>query len=63
MASVSDRPSVSVVRWIARILGTLIGFIAFFGVLQWLSFYLGQEAKAKTHDYLIWVGFILLNTA
>lgn len=60
MGGVSNRRSVSAVRLAARIFGTLIGFAAFFGVMEWLTYYSPQLSQAKTHDYLIWVGFVLV---
>lgn len=62
MGAVSDRPSVSTVRLVARILGTLIGFVAFFGIMEWLQYYLGHEsqAQASTPNFLVCVGFVLI---
>ena len=34
MNSVSDKPSVSAVRWVARVFGTLIGLMALFGIVE-----------------------------
>jgi len=60
MGEVSDRTSVSTVRWVARILSTLIGFVALFGVLEALQEYLEHRWEATTPGYLVWVGFILI---
>jgi hypothetical protein len=34
MNAVSDRPSVSALRWVARVFGTLIALMALFGIVE-----------------------------
>jgi len=34
MSDISNRPSVSAARWVARVFGTLIALIALFGIVQ-----------------------------
>jgi hypothetical protein len=60
MDDVSDRPSVSAVRWIARVFGTLIGFMALFGIMEWLTYHSSHESELATHSYLTGAGFLLV---
>jgi hypothetical protein len=60
MGAVSDRPLVSAARLVARILGTLIGLMVFFGIMEALQYYLQHKSQARTHNYLVEVGFVLI---
>jgi hypothetical protein len=60
MGDVSERPSVSAVRWVARILGTLIGFVGLWGVIEGLEYNLTHQSEATTSGYLVWGGFFLV---
>lgn len=60
MGDVSERSLVSGIRWVARILGTLIGFVALWGVIEGLQFNLEHKSQATTPGYLVWVGFVLV---
>jgi hypothetical protein len=55
----SDRPLVSAVRWIAWIFGTLIGFVALWGLIEGLQSS-QYESQATTPAHLVWVGFVLV---
>jgi hypothetical protein len=55
-----DRPSASAVRWVARILGSLVGFVALFGVMESLTYHLDNPAEVSTSGVLTWVGFALI---
>ena len=55
-----DSPSVSAARWVARILGSLVGFVALFGVIESLSYHLDNPAEVSTSSILTWVGFALI---
>jgi hypothetical protein len=60
MSDVSDRPSVSVVRWVARILSVLIGFVGLWGVLEAIQFNLGHLSQVTLPGSLVWGGFVLV---
>jgi hypothetical protein len=60
MGGVSERPSVSAVRWVARIIGTLIGFAGLWGVIEGLEYNLTHQSEATTSGYLVWGGFFLV---
>jgi hypothetical protein len=60
MSAFLDGHSVSVVRLVARILGSLTGFFALFGVIQSLSYHLDYPAQVSTSSILVWVGFLLV---
>jgi hypothetical protein len=53
-----DRPSVSAVRLVARILSLLVGFVALFGVIESISYHLDNPAEVSTSRILTWVGFV-----
>jgi hypothetical protein len=55
-----DSPTVSAARWVARILGSLVGFVALFGVIESLSYHLDNPAEVSTSSILTWVGFALI---
>ena len=54
-----DSPSVSAVRWVARILGSFVGFVALFGISESLSYLLDNPAEVSTSSILTWIGFAL----
>lgn len=55
-----DRRPVSTLRWVARILGSLIGLMALFGVGEALTYYLERTSEITTPRVLVWVGFLLI---
>jgi len=55
-----DRPSVSAVRWVARVLGTIIAFLALFGILGAVSYLASNKADRMITDYLINAGLFLI---
>ena len=59
MSDVSERQSVSAVRWVARILGTLIGFVALWGVIEGLQSS-QHESQVTIPGSLVWGGFVLV---
>ena len=48
-----DRPSVSAVRWVARVFGTIIAFLALFGILGAVSYLASNKADRMITVYLI----------
>ncbi len=60
MGGVPDKPLVSAVRWVARILGTMIGLMALFGVVEGLQYHLERTSEITTPRILVWVGFVVI---
>ena len=57
MTGFLGRPTVSGIRWIARILGTLLGLLLLAEFMEWLT---GAIPPATLRDYLIAVGWLLI---
>lgn len=57
MTGFLGRPSASGSRWVARILGTLLGLILFAELIEWLT---GTRPPATLRDYLAAVGLLLI---
>ena len=57
MTSFLGRPSVSGIRWIARILGTLLGLFLLAEFIEWVT---GTRPPAALRDYLVAVGWVLI---
>jgi len=60
MNGVSERPSVSAVRWVARVFGTVIAFLALFGILEAVSELASYKADRTITAYLVNAGFLLV---
>ena len=60
MNSFLDRPAVSAVRWVARVFGTLIAFLALGGILGAISYSASHEAARTVTPYLINAGLLLI---
>lgn len=61
MANFLGTPSVDKIRWIARILGCLVGRVGLFGTIQGFGdCVLERPSGATTSGLLVWVGFILV---
>ena len=60
MSNISAESSNSVVRWVARILGSLIGIVGLFGTIETLLWNLGNPSEVKTSGLLVWLGFFLV---
>ena len=57
MTSFLGKPSVSGVRWIARILGTLLGLLLLAEFIEWVT---GTNPPTTIRDYLLAVGWVLI---
>ena len=57
MTGFLGRPSVSGVRWIARILGTLLGLLLLAEFIEWVT---GTNPPTTIRDYLLAVGWVLI---
>lgn len=57
MTSFLGKPSASGVRWIARILGTLLALLLFAELIEWFT---GTRPPATLRDYLVAVGCVLI---
>ena len=57
MAGFLGRPSVSGVRWIARVLGTLLGLFLLAEFIEWVT---GPNPPTTIRDYLVAVGWVLI---
>ena len=55
-----DKSSIRMIRWVARILGSLVGFVGLWGTIEGLEYNLTHRAEATTSGYLIWAGFVLI---
>jgi uncharacterized membrane protein len=60
MTSFLGSSSVAIIRWVARILGTVIGLMALFGVVEALTYHLERTSEITTPGVLVWVGFLLI---
>jgi len=60
MDGVSDRPSVSALRLVARTFGTLIALLALFGILGAVSDLASYRADRTVTAYLINAGFLMV---
>jgi hypothetical protein len=60
MGGISDRPSVSAVRWVGRILGIFIGFVGLWGTIEGLEVYLTHQSEVTIPGSLVWGGFVLV---
>jgi hypothetical protein len=60
MNAISDRPSVSALRWVARVFGTLIALVALFGILEAITDLTSYKADRTINTYLINAGFLLI---
>jgi len=58
MREFPDRRPVSTLRLVARILGTVIGLMALFGVIEGLDYNLAHPEEATVARYLVWAGFV-----
>ena len=59
MNALFDR-SVSTVRWVARVFGTIIAFLALFGILGAVSYLASNKADRMIADYLLNAGLFLI---
>jgi hypothetical protein len=59
MNALLDR-SVSAVRWVARVFGTIIAFLALFGILGAVSYLASNKADRMITVYLINAGLFLI---
>ena len=57
MTSFLGKPSVSGVRWIARILGTLLGLLLLAEFIEWVT---GTTPPTTIRDYLLAAGWVLI---
>ena len=57
MTNFLGRPSASGIRWVARILGTLLGLLMLAEFIEWLT---GTRPPATPRDYLLAVGWLLI---
>jgi len=57
MTSFLGKPSVSGVRWIARILGTLLGLFMLAEFIEWVT---GTTPPTTIRNYLLAVGWVLI---
>jgi hypothetical protein len=60
MNAVAERPSVSALRWVARVFGTLIALLALFGILGAISDLASVKADRTITAYLINAGIFLI---
>jgi len=60
MASFLGSPSLAKIRWVARIIGSLIGLMTLFGVIEGLDYNLAHPEEATTSGYLVWAGFVVI---
>jgi len=60
MTGFLEKPSASGIRWVARILGSVIGLMALFGVIEGLDYNLAHPEKATVAGYLVWAGFVAI---
>ena len=60
MTGVLERPSVSAVRWVARVFGTIIAFLALFGIGEAVSYLASNKADRMITVYLINAGLFLI---
>jgi hypothetical protein len=60
MNAVSDKPSVSALRWVARVFGTLSALIVLAVVVQETTYWAWKKMGPPASDYLADAGFLLL---
>jgi hypothetical protein len=60
MNSVSDRPSVLALRWVARTFGTLIAFMALFGIVEGITDLASYKSGRTIPHYLTDAGFLMV---
>jgi hypothetical protein len=57
MTNFLGKPSALGIRWVARIMGTLLGLLLLTEFIEWLT---GTRPPASLRDYLIAVGWLLI---
>jgi hypothetical protein len=60
MNSFLDRPAVSAVRWVARVFGTLIAFMALFGIVEGITDLASYKSGRTIPHYLTDAGFLMV---
>jgi hypothetical protein len=60
MNRVSDKPSVSAVRWVARVLGTIIAVLMLGEFVEGVTYWASNKPGPTVRDYLLPAAFLLI---